>query len=165
MDGGKGGQRVMEQQAYLHGAVATVFGYAIWTSFGWSLVPRLYVLVVAVPGFLMSLVQLAGSVLRARRKPLPAAGAGDAAASEDPPWQKELRYFGLLGALVLGTWVAGFSYAAGLFAVGYLRFAERKRWHVALVCAVLIFATIQAGTHYLHLSMPVPLLDEWLPVW
>ena len=148
--------------------MAGLFVAAILSAAEWPVHSRAFVMAIAFPGLLLTVVLF----VRQRWRPGTAAtaaspGLGDTPLDADVPpavaRRRMVNVFGWIFALFGLIWLVGFEIAVPLFTLGYLKFQARESLLVSGLVAVLMVALIVGVFNWiLHVLWPQGMLQGWL---
>jgi hypothetical protein len=150
---------------FLSIALMAVSGAAVYIALDWPLKARLFPLVVAIPVFCLSAVEVAWALM----KPEPSGGEMEFQLSEHGTAQNTVRRTLIAVAWMAGFFLAivliGFLPAIALLMLAYLRLQGREGWALSVVYALSVWAVVYGVFDWLlHLPFPAGLLLEWLGI-
>jgi uncharacterized membrane protein len=134
---------MLEGRILVSGIMVVVFATAVGLSFTYAPETRMLPLVIGIPGFILSVIQLFNE-LRARPEP--------AVTPEEHKREGRMFtwFFIFVGSLVL----FGFLYAGPALVAAYLYFSGKEKWYVALIAAVFAW-TVLYGVFEQFLGLPL----------
>ena len=148
--------------------MAALFVAAILSATEWPVHSRAFVMAIALPGLLLTVVLF----VRQRWWPGTEAaaaspGLGDTPLDADLPpvlaRRRMVNIFGWIFALFGLIWLVGFEIAVPFFTFGYLRFQAREGLLVSGSAAVVMVALIVGVFNWiLHVLWPQGMLQGWL---
>lgn len=148
--------------------MAAGFAGAIVSSWEWPKHSRFFVLAIAIPGLLLTVILFvrerwwSGSE---RRSASPA--YADTPLDADVPagiiHRRMLNVFGWIFFLFGLIWLAGFEIAVPIFTFVYLKFQARESfWVSGLLCGAMIVLIVGVFDLILHVPWPKGALQGWL---
>ena len=107
------------------------FGFSILSSYNWPLATRLFILVVALPGFLTTLILFLKTILSNKLK-----------TDVMNVVKKELLFFAWLFGFLLVIWLFGLKIALPLYSFLYLKIEGKKPLWVCLVFSAIAYIVV-----------------------
>lgn len=148
--------------------MAALFVSAILSAAEWPVHSRSFVMAIAFPGLLLTIVLFVRQLWRPGTGATAASpGLGDTPLDADVPpavvRRRMVNVFAWIFALFALVWLVGFEIAVPLFTFVYLRFQARESLVVSSLAAVLMVALIVGVFNWiLHVLWPKGMLQVWL---
>ena len=147
--------------------MAGLFISAILSAMQWPVHSRAFVMAIAFPGLLLTVVLFVRQRWRRGTDAATSPGLGDTPLDADVPpavaRRRMVNVFAWIFALFALVWLVGFEIAVPLFTFVYLRFQARESLLVSSVAAFLMVALIVGVFNWiLHVLWPKGMLQGWL---
>jgi len=158
----------MQVSVVMNFIMALGFVSAIFSASEWPIHSRAFVLAIAIPGLVLTIVLFIRETLRARSTDGPATPSyADTPLDSDVPVaimrRRMLNVFAWIFGLFGLIWMVGFEIAVPLFTFSYLRFQARESLLMSALLAGLMIALIVGVFNLiLYVLWPKGMLQTWL---
>ncbi len=146
--------------------LAIMFGTAVFVAKDWRGDARFFPWLIAIPGFILALVQMVLELRTARRTIQSSVDVMDIAVDQSVPertaYKRAARVLGWIIGLYLTIWLVGAQIAALVFFILFLRLEGKAGWLKTILLGVGSFAFLLILDKSLEIFWPEPLIGRWL---
>ena len=142
-----------------------VSGAAVYFALDWPIKAKLFPLVIAIPVFCLSALEVAWTLLKPESEGAEMEFQLSDQGKDGGAARRTLIAVAWMAGFFLAIVLIGFQAAIPLLVLAYLRLQGRESWGLSIVFALSVWAVVYLVFDWLlHLPFPAGLLLEWLGI-